>query len=237
MEHQRTQITYHYKDIYYMWEEILKPAKYSQQIKAIGDTYPDVRSFTVDFDDIDYYDTDFGLYVLHNPDECIEIGRDYLLDVIPPRRIVDIMPNFRIVNLPRDVNISIRNLRAEDLGKLVAVEGMVRKVTTIRPRMTHAMFECVRCGGKQLLPQGRSFRNEPLGCTGSDNCMKNTRFIIKDKESLYTDTQILEMQESPEGLRGGAQPERLVGHVEDDLAGLITAGNRVTMNGDRKSVV
>lgn len=225
-------IAYHDEDILVMWEDILKNPKYEQQIMLIGDTYPDVRSITVDFSDVDYYDTDFGLYVLHNPDQCISLGKEYVMSRIPPGRIRNIDPNFRIRNLPRDVNKNVRHLRSDDLGKLVAVEGMVRKVTTIRPRMTHAMYECVRCGAKQLLKQGRSFRNEPLMCVGSDACNKqSTRFTIEDKESLYIDAQILEIQESPEGLRGGAQPEKLVGHVEDDLAGSITAGNRVTLNG------
>lgn len=235
MEEEIGKIHYHDEDIYSMWTEILKPVKYTHQIMKLGDTYPDVRSLDVDFNDIDDYNTDFGLYVLHNPDECIEIGRRYLKDCIPPRKVIDVRPNFRISNLPRDAIINIRNLRADDLGTLVAVEGMVRKVTTIRPRMTHAMFECVRCGGRQLLPQGRSFRNEPIGCTGSEVCSRSTRFTLLDKESLYTDTQIIEMQESPEGLRGGAQPERIVGHIEDDLTGGVTAGNRVTMNGILRS--
>lgn len=231
------QISYHKEDIKIMWEEILKPTKYTQQIMAVGDAYPDVRSVVVDFYDIDYYNTDFGLYLLHNPDRCIGIGREYISECIPPSRIGHKTPNLRIRNLPRDVNKNIRHLRSDDLGKMVAVEGMVRKVTTIRPRMTHAMYRCERCGAEQLIEQGRSYRNEPLMCTGSDACNKQaTRFTIKDRKSKYIDAQILEIQESPEGLRGGAQPERLVGHVEDDLAGMITAGNRITLNGIIRSM-
>ncbi|MBQ7620933.1 MAG: minichromosome maintenance protein MCM, partial [Candidatus Methanomethylophilaceae archaeon] len=44
------------------------------------------------------------------------------------------------------------------------------------------------------------------------------------------------IQERPEGLRGGSQPERLVGYVEDDIAGIVTAGNSVTLNGVLRSV-
>ena len=53
---------------------------------------------------------------------------------------------------------------------------------------------------------------------------------------MYLDTQKLEIQEAPEGLRGGEEPQRLTAYVEDDLTGHITPGNRVVMNGVLRSV-
>src|SRR5207245_10639270 len=54
--------------------------------------------------------------------------------------------------------------------------------------------------------------------------------------SLYLDTQKIEVQESPEGLRGGEEPQRLSAYVEDDLTGRITPGQRVILNGVLRSV-
>src|SRR2546428_9936813 len=54
--------------------------------------------------------------------------------------------------------------------------------------------------------------------------------------ALYLDTQKLEIQESPEGLRGGAEPQRLTLYLEDDLTARITPGERLIMNGVLRSV-
>ncbi len=64
----------------------------------------------------------------------------------------------------------------------------------------------------------------------------STKFTLLAEESEYVDTQKIEIQESPEGLRGGAQPERLTGFLEDDLAGKISPGDRISLNGVLRSV-
>src|SRR5204863_8214596 len=43
-------------------------------------------------------------------------------------------------------------------------------------------------------------------------------------------------QESPEGLRGGEEPQRLTLYLEDDLTGRITPGERVIMSGVLRSI-
>src|SRR5207237_7369378 len=44
------------------------------------------------------------------------------------------------------------------------------------------------------------------------------------------------IQEAPEGLQGGAEPQRLTLYLEDDLTGRIMPGERVVMNGVLRSV-
>jgi replicative DNA helicase Mcm len=53
--------------------------------------------------------------------------------------------------------------------------------------------------------------------------------------SLFVDTQKIEIQESPEGLRGGDQPERLTAYAEDDLCKYISPGDKVVLNGTLRS--
>ncbi|MBR4225224.1 MAG: minichromosome maintenance protein MCM, partial [Candidatus Methanomethylophilaceae archaeon] len=136
-----------------------------------------------------------------------------------------------------DAKVEIRNLRADHLGKLVAVEGLVRKVTTVKPRMTYALFRCARCNSEIWVEQTGMLMKEPLMCNNPDgSCNKQaTRFIEDLAASSYIDTQKVEIQERPEGLRGGSQPERLTGFVEDDIAGLVTPGNSITLNGILRS--
>lgn len=225
-------------DIQTAWDEILASEYYRNMISGIAAGYPDVKSINVNYSDIDAYDPDFALFVLNNTDRCIRLGKDRVRVLMPPDWDGKEQINLRLIKLPRDAFVDIRRIRAKDLGTLVAVDGLVRKVTTVRPRMTYALFICARCGAEQWVPQNGMILNEPIMCSSPDgSCNKqSTRFILDDKSSVYIDTQKIEIQESPEGLRGGAQPERLAGFLEDDISGAVTAGNRVTMNGIIRSV-
>ena len=134
----------------------------------------------------------------------------------------------------------IRDLRAKHLGQYIAVEGLVRKSTEVRPRVTDALFQCLRCGTIIKEPQdGQAFR-EPLECYeeqgGCKRSASATKFRLMTETSMYLDTQKLEIQESPEGLRGGEEPQRLTLYLEDDLTGRITPGERVIMNGVLRSI-
>lgn len=225
-------------DIQSAWDEILASEQNRILISEIAAGYPDLKTLNIKYSDIDAYDTDFAMFVLNNPDRCIKIGEDSVRSLMPPTWDKKDEVNLRLIGLPRDSFVDIRRLRAKHLGKIVAVDGLVRKVTAVRPRMTQALFTCARCGAEQWIPQRAMLLSEPMMCTNPDgSCNKQTtRFTLHDKFSKYVDTQKIEIQESPEGLRGGAQPERLAGYLEDDISGAVTAGNRVTMNGIIRSV-
>ncbi|MDR0198676.1 MAG: ATP-binding protein [Methanomassiliicoccaceae archaeon] len=214
------------------WEDILAK-KYQLKLNDIADSYPDKRSIDVLYRDIDEYNSDLAIFILDRPDKCLSLGRKAIKNRLPPSREQRGTVNLRIKELPRDARVEIRNLRAKHLGKLVAVEGLVRKATTVKPRMTRALFKCSKCDAEIFVDQPGSLIREPSVCTSPDgSCSRATaQFILQAERSNYIDTQKIETQESPEGLRGGAQPERISGFLEDDIAGMTFPGNRVVLNG------
>lgn len=230
-------MTYEDNEIEKLWETIFATDKYRVMIGDIADNYPQKKSVNVDYADVNLYDVAFSAYLLEEPDRCLEIAKKAVMNMVPNIDRPGQAINVRIFDLPRDAKVDIRNLRADHLGKLVAVEGLVRKVTMVKPRMTYALFRCARCGSEIWVPQTGMIMKEPLMCNNPDgSCNKQaTRFIEDLKASTFIDTQKIEIQERPEGLRGGSQPERLVGYVEDDIAGLVTAGNSITLNGILRS--
>jgi len=221
------------------WEAIFDSKDYALKKKDIADNYPDKRSLFISYKDIDEYSTDMAMFVLEHPGKTIELGRKVLKERMPPDWDQDFNVNLRITELPRDARVEIRNLRAKHLGKLISVEGLVRKATTVKPRMTDALFRCARCDTEMWVPQSRAEVTEPTMCKRSGascNTKGGTTFILEYTKSKYVDTQKVEIQESPEGLRGGAQPEKLTGFLEDDLAGMVFPGNRIILNGILKSL-
>ena len=218
------------------WEDILA-RKYHLKMAEIADSYPDKRSIYVTYDDIDEYDPDLAMFIIDHPDKCLRLGREAIKKLMPPSWDPQGTVNMRIVKLPRDARVEIRNLRSKHLGKLVAVEGLVRKATSVRPKMTKALFKCTKCGKEQWIDQFGMLIREPIMCVDTDGCGRTSaQFILVDEMSHYIDTQKIEVQESPEGLRGGAQPERMSGYLEDDIAGTTFPGNRVILNGVIRAV-
>ena len=214
------------------WEDIFLQDKYRLAIQKIADSFPEERSVVVEYTDIDLYNTNFAMFMLENPDFCLTVGRSVINSLMPSGWDDKRKINLRLINLPNDSLVDVRKLRENHLGKLVSVQGLAKKVSSVKPRMTYAKFTCSRCGAVIWEPQSGLYLREPLACPNPNGaCNKGVnRFILDSKACHYIDTQKIEIQESPEGLRGGQQPEKISGFVEDDIAGILTPGNRITLN-------
>ncbi|HUV60961.1 MAG TPA: minichromosome maintenance protein MCM [Thermoplasmata archaeon] len=226
------------EDLVAIWEDFLGGQDMRHKVNEIADFYPEVRSLYVSFSDVEVHDPDLANYTLSKPTLSIQSAEEAMRRMIS-HALTNPYIHFRIKGLPRDSRIEIRKLRAKHLETFVSVEGLVRKATEVRPRVTVAEFECMRCGARLFVEQeGMQFR-EPLECSKDDGgCGRgsgSTRFKLLTDKSQFIDTQKIEIQEPPEGLRGGAQPERLVGFIEDDIAGRISPGDRLIINGVLKS--
>ena len=206
----------------------------------VADRYPEVRSVFITYNEVDMFDTDMAAQMLDSPDTVLEIGEKAIRKLVQQGRSGEIKIHLRIRELPKNNKIEIRLLRSEHLGKLISVEGMVRKATEVRPKLVEAHFKCFRCPAIIIEPQESLFFKEPLECykeqNGCGRTAGSTKFSLLTEESKYIDTQKIEIQENPEGLRGGAQPERLTAYLEDDLAGRIFPGDRISLNGVLRSI-
>lgn len=117
----------------------------------------------------------------------------------------------RLLDLPDSQQIHIRELRARHLNQLIALEGIVRQASEVRPQVVNAKFECPSCGTLiSVLQLEKSFR-EPMRC----NCGRKAGFKLISKEMV--DAQRLVIEESPESLKGGEQPRRLGVFLKEDL--------------------
>ncbi|WP_230972170.1 minichromosome maintenance protein MCM [Archaeoglobus neptunius] len=133
----------------------------------------------------------------------------------------------RFYALPTARKILIRDLRAEHIGKFLAIEGIVRKVTEVRPRIVQAAFACLNCGSINIVPQEDSQLRQPFECS---KCSTKKLIFLPD-QSVSVDSQRLKVQEYPENLRGGEQPQTIDVILEGDLAGTVNPGDRVVING------
>ena len=200
-------------------------------IETVALEYPEKRSLYVDYWKIDEADPKLAELLLDQPYKAIYNAEQALrkIDVAAENTL---QLHFRVINLPDTNRILIRKIRSNHLGKLMAVDGLVKKRTEVRPKLQVGAFQCQKCGAIIRVEQDEDILKEPTECyEDQGGCGRVSSFKLLPSLSQFADSQKIEIQENPEGLRGGAQPERISVFLEDDLAGEIAPGDRVVVNG------
>ncbi len=141
----------------------------------------------------------------------------------------------RLTNLPKSLEIKIRNIRSRHLNEMIVIEGIIRQASDVRPQVVNAKFECPSCGTViSVLQMEKKFR-EPARCS----CGRRGGFKLISKEMV--DTQRLVIEEAPESLSGGEQPKRINIFIKEDLVEprmeeKTTPGSRIKVIGVLKEV-
>jgi len=214
------------------WARFLRRT-YKKELAQLGREYPHRRSLTIDFRRI--VNNRLAFELLDRPGKVIGdikdgISQDNLITLrngATPDAI-----NIRFTNLPK--KIAVRDIRADQINRFISIEGILRKTTEVRPRLVSAVFQCRTCGRHtEPIAQGYGRFHEPEVCPG---CERRSKMDVVLNKSRFVDAQKIRIQESPEGLRGGEQPQTLDIDVTDDLTGTVSPGDRVTVNGILRSV-
>mgnify|MGYP002407688548 CR=1 FL=1 len=226
------EVTVEVTDVVGEWTKFLKK-QYKRELAELSREYPHNRSLLIDYRKI--LNNRLAFELLRSPGKVIGDIRDAIVqnkllklkDGQDPELI-----NIRFTNLPQKTDV--RDIRAEQINTFVSIEGILRKTTEVRPRIVSAVFKCRSCG-KLTDPVGQGYGrfDEPDFCP---NCERKTRLDLVMNRCRFVDTQKLRIQESPEGLRGGEQPQTLDVDATDDLTGLVAPGDRVVVNGILRSV-
>lgn len=219
------------------WAAALEEAGLRPKILRVFDRYPEERSVEVPFGTLDAIDTSLADLLLERPEELLDAGVRSMRELLPVAGPDAEGLRLRIVGLPSTAARLVRAIRESDLNRFLAIDGVVRRVSEVRPQIRDAVFECVACRSKFHEPQDEAslvFR-EPLECPECGKAQGRTRFRLVAEESTYVDAQRIEVQERPETLKHGAHPQGLSVLLSEDLAGKVLPGNRVVLNGVLKS--
>jgi replicative DNA helicase Mcm len=207
---------------------------YNSEILKVAEGYPEVKSLEVDFHKLEKYDISLADGLLVNPDFALLMAEKALRNIDLPVDLPSVKINIRFENLPPSHKIMIKDLRSEDVGRFLVVEGIVRKATDVRPKLTVGAFECQRCGSIIHIEQDGNKLKAPFLC---ESCEKKGPFKLLVQESTFIDSQKILVQETLEDLRGGEHPKQLTIYVEDDLTGQINPGDRVGVTGSLRAAM
>jgi replicative DNA helicase Mcm len=220
------------------WASVLQEAELRPRILELADRFPEERSLNIAFAAIDGADTPLADLLLERPEEVILAGARAMRELLPVAGAEADGLRLRVTGLPSTARRAIRSLRETDLTHMVAIDGIVRKATDVRPQIREAVFACLSCNGevRELQDEGSTIFREPVECSECGKPAPKTRFRLLPDRSTYIDSQRIEIQENPENLKGGSHPQGLTVLLTEDLTGKVIPGNRVVVNGILKSL-
>ncbi|MBR2557073.1 MAG: minichromosome maintenance protein MCM [Methanobrevibacter sp.] len=201
---------------------------YKDDVFEILETYPDERSLTVDYNDLEIFDPDLADLLIDKPEEVIGAAQLAIKNIDPLVKDADI--HIRFANLSNV--IPLKTLLSKYIGTFVSADGIVRKTDEIRPRIETGVFECRGCMRLHEVEQSSGNRIiEPSLCS---ECGGRS-FRLLQEESKYVDTQTARMQEPLENLSGGTEPKQMLMVLEDDLVDELNPGDKVRITGTLKT--
>ena len=148
----------------------------------------------------------------------------------------------RVVRLPTDSRVAWSQTRPKHLGRLIAVEGLVKSPGKAVPQLVDAVFVCFRCGNAVRMPQDEHLvLQEPLECyEDQGGCGREAKFKLvvgqhRGQGSVFEALQEVTLQEMVENTREA--PQRFHAFLNGDLCGRVRTGHRVVFNGVLRSAV
>ena len=185
-------------------EEFFRKFYYDKLLEAVRENK---SSVVIDFRDLDKFNPILADILIKEPESffswCekaisnIDLGTDKKLTV-------------RLDNIPDSEKIRIKDLRSEHIGKLIKVEGMVRRASEVKPELQVAIFECPDCGERIEVMQLEKMLTYPSEC----GCGKKRGFKLVDRKLHDTRYIIIE---DPFEKTVGEKPGELRVFLKDDL--------------------
>ena len=208
-----------------VFREFIEQSYYPQLLEAVrkGNNF-----LVLDFSELIKFNTEISEELLETPEELLKAAELAVRDFDLPKKITKF--NIRIRNLAESQKIAISNIRSKHLGKFIAVEGIVRQKSDVRPHVTAAKFECPSCGNILNVLQLDKKYKEPSRC----GCGRKGKFKEISKELV--DGQGLVLEEAPDNLDSAEQPKRINIFLKDDLVSPISErksspGSKVKVTG------
>jgi len=211
-----------------IWEEFFSLHATELGLFTLADLYPDVRTVLIDFYDLVDFSSEFAEDILNHPEYYLKLGEVALKEYIEDYKDY----HLRLKNVFLLHPIRVNDITSRDIGKLIKIDGTIRKVADARPLITVAAWKCSDCGGVSMVPTEEGKLVKPLKCAVCGKSKWKVTFKLLPSESRKVDFKEIEVQDNPENLGGSQQPRMLSLHLLDDLATTeISPGDRVEVIG------
>ncbi|CAL5417500.1 unnamed protein product [Camellia sinensis] len=150
-----------------------------------------------------------------------------------PTFITDDNPN-------KDINVAffnlpllkrLRDLNTADVGKLVAVSGVVTRTSEVRPELLQGTFKCLECGNVIKNVEQQFKYTEPIICVNA-TCNNKMRWALLRQDSKFADWQRVRVQEASKEIPAGSLPRSLDIILRHDIVEQARAGDTTVPDSD-----
>ncbi|MDO8427921.1 MAG: minichromosome maintenance protein MCM [Candidatus Diapherotrites archaeon] len=198
-----------------------------KNIDKLAESYPQKRSLDVDFKLLEKFDYELADELLENPDLVLEAASLAIEKInVPTLREQTFSPHIRFFSLSEDRTVLLRNIGAQHLEKLVTVEGIIKQITDVLPKLKVAAWKCKYCGNMYKVDQNKPELTQPAFC----EC-RHRDFQLQVEESTFINYQKVGIQEPLELLKGNDQPTDLDVYLSDDMVNRVSAGDKIKIAG------
>ena len=130
-------------------------------------------------------------------------------------------------------SVSVRQIKARSIGKLVNVKGVVIRATEVKPMLQVATYTCDRCGAETYQPiYSASFM--PIEMCQSQDCQVNKsggRLCLQTRGSKFVKFQEIKIQEHSEQVPVGNIPRAITIYAKGENTRLCRPGDHVAVTG------
>jgi len=190
------------------------------------------RSLDIDYNHIIAVMPDVAEQLLIRPNEIIQTFEDAVTLIVRSYFGKERKLHVRIYNLPK--TLLPKQVDTSHINKFIQIEGVVTRLSPIKPFIQVAVYVCPECGEeiKRYQKPYANFTYKPRKCP---SC--GSRDIRRDDEkSVFLNYQSLRLQDPPERLSGGVIPRYIDALLIDDLVDTVVPGDRVLVTGTLKVV-
>ncbi|MFW9922000.1 MAG: ATP-binding protein [Candidatus Thorarchaeota archaeon] len=196
-------------------------------------------SLIIDFNDVIKFNPELARKTIDEPKEFIQQGHRAVAEVVEIEdsdyafNIRDFF--IRFYNLSESETIPLREIRADHVGKLIMLNGIITRATVVKPLLVEGFFQCIQCNEIMIVPQEEGRYSPPHHCE-NPGCGRAGPFKLLNEESKFVDWQKITIQERPEDLPPGQMPRSVTVLLTNDLVDTVRPGDRVSCIGVLQSV-
>ncbi|MCK4243351.1 minichromosome maintenance protein MCM [Candidatus Bathyarchaeota archaeon] len=206
--------------------------KYRQRLSQMA--VSGAKFLMVDFGELMTYNSELARGIIDTPDDVMNYINDAAwaqLKIEAPdysEKVGKVTVRFR--DLPD--TIQMRSIGSDNMGKLIMVDGILVRASTIQPLIVKAVFKCRKCEHEFSVEQKGTFLETPI----CPDCKRIGSCDLLERKSEFMDSQEIRIQEKPEDLPPGQLPRWLDVKLFDDLVDIARPGDRVSTTGMVRAV-
>ncbi|KAF9737397.1 minichromosome maintenance protein 5 [Paraphaeosphaeria minitans] len=156
--------------------------------------------------------------------------------VYPSQRTIK-LPEHQLLLHSSASELSIRDLTATSVSRLVRIPGIIIGASTLSSKSTTLAIRCRNCQHEETLPVSGGFSAVSLPRTCSrqrgpndDKCPLDPYYVMHER-CQFIDQQVLKMQEAPDQVPVGELPRHIMVSADRYLANRVVPGTRCTVMG------